>query len=279
MILTTLLAAQAATVDRAVPLNKDARVSVELVCGTVSVVGTSAEELTVKGTVGDDAELKLRSSNSSARITIEKTALTGSEVCTDLEIELPAKARLELVGVSTDLTVRGVYGGLELSTVSGDIDLEDAVCDTEIETVSGDVEVRKQARTLEVETVSGDLDVTEGSATLLFESVSGDLEVSGGPWERVEAESVSGDMTLEGALAKNARIELASHSGELEVALPSDTSAELSATSFSGGIDSDFGSVGGPKYGPGTSLEHTLGSGNGRVELTAFSGRVTVRSR
>ena len=108
MLITTLLAAQAATVDRAVPLNDDARVDIELVCGTVTVTGWNKDELTVRGTVGDDAELKVRASNSSAKITIEKPRLTGNEVCTYLDIELPQKARLDVVGVSTDVTVTGV---------------------------------------------------------------------------------------------------------------------------------------------------------------------------
>ena len=56
-----------------------------------------------------------------------------------------------------------------------------------------------------------------------------------------------------------------------------DASARLRASSFSGSIRSDFGSVKEPEHGPGSSLDATSGSGDGQVKIQTFSGDIEIR--
>ena len=51
----------------------------------------------------------------------------------------------------------------------------------------------------------------------------------------------------------------------------------MRASSFSGSIRSDFGSVKEPEHGPGSSLETTNGSGEGQVKIETFSGDIEIR--
>jgi hypothetical protein len=59
--------------------------------------------------------------------------------------------------------------------------------------------------------------------------------------------------------------------------MPRATSARVHAESFSGDIDSPAGKVHREEHGPGKSLEATLGTGQGRIELESFSGDVRLQ--
>jgi DUF4097 and DUF4098 domain-containing protein YvlB len=66
-------------------------------------------------------------------------------------------------------------------------------------------------------------------------------------------------------------------SGDVRLYLPADASARLNASTFSGSIRSDFGTVREPEHGPGSSLDATAGSGSGQVKLETFSGDIDIR--
>ncbi|MGL4693366.1 MAG: DUF4097 family beta strand repeat-containing protein, partial [Stenotrophomonas maltophilia] len=53
-------------------------------------------------------------------------------------------------------------------------------------------------------------------------------------------------------------------------------SAQLNVKTFSGGIQSDAGQVEKPRYGPGSSLDARLGSGDGDISINSHSGSVRV---
>ena len=105
------------------------------------------------------------------------------------------------------------------------------------------------------------------------------MVVSAGAVQDLEAGTVSGDATLTFAPASHASVKLESMSGDLRVHLPSSVSAHIEATTFSGGIDSDFGKVQTQEMGPGSSLDAQAGAGDARINAQSFSGNIELRKQ
>ena len=88
---------------------------------------------------------------------------------------------------------------------------------------------------------------------------------------------MSGNASFTGALADSGRISAESVSGDIRLTLPKSLSARVHAESFSGSLSAPGVSVSRPKYGPGSSFEHTFGSGSGEIHLETFSGDAELR--
>ena len=130
-----------------------------------------------------------------------------------------------------------------------------------------------------VQTVSGDIVAPQVRQGGDLETVSGRIRLSGGPYAGVTMNTVSGDIDVQGGLAGDGRIEIDSVSGDVSMDLPAALSAQLRVSTFSGSIDSAFGSVVEKRHGPGSSLNSTVGAGRGRIEVQTFSGDVRLRRK
>ena len=251
----TLVFLSPAIADRAVDETRtasaDGDVSVELIAGSVRIIGWDRNEVRVSGTIGDDVE-ELEVSTSSRGVSIEVVLPDDDErdgrrlrdVGADLEIHVPSGSSVETETVSADVSVEGVSGAVEMESVSGDVTIEGAMREAEAATVSGDIRV------------TSDAPLREGE----FASVSGDI------YFRAELES-GGDFSFEAV------------SGDIELRLPANTSADFSVDTFSGRIDNEFGPQAqkDSRYLPSKSLDFTIGSGSADVEVESFSGRVSLK--
>ena len=139
-----------------------------------------------------------------------------------VEVDAPAGCRLEVNGVSADITVHGFTGGQRYQTVSGDMRLTDVAGAIKIEAVSGDVRLAAVGAVgLQVSTVSGDLSLEAPSfVELRASTVSGDVEVDG-RFETAHShaiDTVSGDANL--ALVGGATISVHGLSTVISASLP-----------------------------------------------------------
>ncbi|SDD62717.1 DUF4097 family beta strand repeat-containing protein [Aquimonas voraii] len=268
-------------------LSADARVSVSNVKGSIRVVGGEGSTLRLRGQLGEDAELKLSADDpESVSIEIEYPNSSGwgwgggAGGDTDLQIELPRDARLEVEAVSATVDVRGMNGrSLKISAVSGEVDLRDsAPQQLELETVSGGQRIQTGASELDLESVSGSIEVEASAARRLrAEAVSGDVDVR--LQQRIEElriETVSGAVRASAGPSAGGLLRIETLSGALRLELPADTSARIEAESFSGRIRSPVGEVEREDYGPGSSLDATLGGGESRIRLETFSGAIDL---
>lgn len=274
------------TVDRREPAAADGVVEVELVSGSIEARAWDRDEVEVTGTIGDEVE-ELRIERRGNRLRIEVVlpdrsgSWRGGELDADLILQVPRGSGLEVETVSADVDVGGVGGRIEIETVSGKVALRGAVRDAELETVSGGVSVDGALGELRAATVSGRLRLRGSAESVYAKTVSGDASIELDVLDRVEAQSVSGRLELAGALAAGARVEAQSHSGGLTLTVPGSSSARFSIETFSGDIRNDLGPPARRKgrYGPGKSVEFTVGDGAAQVHLQAFSGSVTLRAR
>jgi hypothetical protein len=291
-LLALLLAAplHAATpVDQTHPLAADAVIEVENVAGRISVRGSPRGDLRITGSLGEGVKgLLVEGDARRLRVKVDYPrsigggwwggGVRGDSV---LELELPQGVQLKVESVSASIDVSGLSGRrVELQSVSGSIDFAGAPAAIEIESVSGDIEVQSQGiREVSLESVSGRLTLT-GSVgeRLSAESVSGTIRLQpDGPLKSLQVSAVSGGIDLRAALAPAGRLSAESLSGALTVVLPRSTSARVQASSFSGAIKSDVGTVEKESFGPGSSLKTTLGEGEGQVRLESFSGTLRLR--
>lgn len=259
----------------------DASIEIECLSGTLEIEAWDRNEVEVRGTIGDDAELLVSGSNDEIEIEIDlpgRRSGRGMDVDANLDIRVPAGARLEVETLSASITVSGVRGAHELDTMSGNVQVTADGAPVEIETVSGRIEVTGAGGSVDVETVNGGVEISGTATDVSVESVSGDVRVETSAIERGDFESVSGALDLRFGLAPKARLSVESYSGNVTLTLPSDVAGSFRVESFSGRIDNDFGAEAErtSEHGPGRQLAFTTGSDGARAAIETFSGNVSL---
>ena len=290
-LILALPAAHAATsFDETRPLNADATVALDNLKGSIEVTVWDKPEIRITGARGEGTEaLLIEGDAADLRVKIKypesgggwfNWGIGGDSGDSQLRVTVPVGVALNVETVSATVDVKGVAGKtLEIDNVSGDVMVDTGAAEIEINTVSGDATVDARSADATVESVSGDIEL-RGALTgrVNIEAVSGRLQLdSSAAAKHVNAGVVSGDIELRSGLQPGGRIQAESLSGDLTLILPAGVSAQLEASSFTGTIRSDKGEVKTEEHGPGSSLEATLGKGDGRIDLETFSGDLTVR--
>jgi hypothetical protein len=291
LLMPNLPVLAATPIDETRPVAADAVIEVGNVAGSIRVRGSDRRDVRITGSVGEGAKgLLVEGDERRLRIRIDYPrggggwggwwggGTHGNSV---LELEVPRGVELKVEAVSAKVDVAGVAGRrVEIDAVSGNVRFEGAPAELEIEAVSGSIEVVAGGiGEVVLETVSGRVGLSGAvGSRLRAESVSGAMRLHPeGALRQLQASAVSGRIEIRTALAPAGRLNAETLSGELDVVLPRNTSAELSASSFSGSIRSDVGSVEKESFGPGSSLKATMGAGDGQVRLESFSGTLRLR--
>ncbi|WP_460764500.1 DUF4097 family beta strand repeat-containing protein [Lysobacter fragariae] len=278
--------AQAATpINETRPLDASGHLQVENVKGRIDVTAWDRDEVKIEGSLGAGVE-KLEISGDRNHLVVKvkypKSGgmgfFTGSDKSepSQLKLMVPRRADLEVDAVSADVDVNGVApADLSIDSVSGDIDVIGAPKDARIDSVSGDLRLTLNSSSVRTESVSGDIQLRgrlDGEVSV--ETVSGDVDVAvhESSLRKLSGNTVSGEMNVTTALAPHGRISLESVSGSLDLRVPATLSAQVSGKSFSGDLSAPGTQIDRPKHGPGSSFEHTYGSGDGEIRLESFSG-------
>ena len=237
------------------------------------------------------------------------------EVIVDYDVTVPRGVEVAIESVSGSVTIEDVDGETSIETVSGDVRLASLPKLEEVDLVSGDLRMTDVGSDddLSVEAISGQITIDGVRAPRLdVSTVSGTLALTRVEARRVDVETVSGTVTFDGPLDADGRYEFESHSGSIRVTVPFGTGFDLEAQSFSGSFrsnamirTSDPGNGSGGffsrrfrrdeaepgnltvtaragefPWGMGTDgrreIDGTVGDGGGRLELSTFSGEMTV---
>ncbi len=276
----------ATPIDEIRPLDPAGRVEIDNLKGRIQVRAWDRNDVGITGSLGDGVE-KLVVEGDRGHLVIKvqyphnvgpwRTDRTGP---TDLRLQVPLRANLDIESVSADIDVVGVApADLDIDTVSGDVVAAAAPGHANIQSVSGDMRLTLNSAEVKVETVSGDLVLRgrlDGEAHA--ETVSGDiaLDSRGERMRRVSVATVSGDADVRVGLADGGEIRGETVSGDLELRLPRSLSARVSGETFSGELDAPGARVEKESFGPGKSFEQRYGSGTGEVHLETFSGDVRL---
>jgi len=290
-LLAALVAAPAAwaatPINQTRPLEARGHVEIDNVKGSIQVRTWDKKEVHVGGSLGKGVEkLTIEGDENDLVIKVEyprRDSGWGRDEKTeptDLVINVPVLAELEIDSVSATVDVVGVAGeSLEIDSVSGDVTVAAAPREAKIEAVSGDLQLTLNTREVTASTVSGDLRLKgKLNGEMSVETVSGNIEAdtNGMRLRRVSASTVSGDVTVRAGLVDGGELKAESVSGDLHLRLPKDTSARASGETFSGDLKAPGATIERPKYGPGASFEQRYGAGNGQIHIETFSGNAEL---
>lgn len=302
-------------VERTVATPATGSVEVSNVAGEIRVVGWDRAEVRVTGTLGRGTE-RLDVTSSGDRVRVEVVIPRGARNVegSDIEVRVPARKSVQVVGVSADVHLSGVTGTVDAQSTSGGVTVNGSPASVravatsgsvaldvntsrvEASSTSGDVTVQGSVReTISAHSVSGDVDVAAPSAEVMAKSVSGnvtlrgaarrlsagtvsgDMEVRGGRVQYGAFESVSGSLRFSGQLEADAAINAQSHSGDVVLELPGGIAARFEVVTFSGDISNGFGSQARRgSYGPGQELRFVTGNGGALITVKTFSGNVEL---
>ena len=195
-------------------------------------------------------------------------SLTSDELKADFEISVPEE---------TELQIRNDKGNVVVVRVSGDMTFETVMADVSLEEVAG---------YLVVKTVSGKLDCVRCAGRIEVNSISGNVRFIQPISPNVRAQTYSGSIFFDGDFLLGGVYVLKNHKGPIEVRYTDSDSFDLRATSIYGKVDQDASLRLKPpaherRVAPGisNSLIGTYNSGAARVELTSFSGTISIRKR
>jgi len=269
-------------------------IQIRNVSGRTIIVGWDQDTINVKGSLGEDVEeLIFTTEGSSAEVRVKVPERhRNMKLQSDLTISVPKRLRVDgntvsggieasgidglrvsLQSVSGGVNVRACSGEIQAHTTSGGIEIHDATKAVDAECVSGGIEIYGTPTVVSAETVSGGVIVEGVQNQVSAESVSGRVRVRGGKLERFSAESISGGVEYEGAMAPGAHFDLSTLSGGIRLLFTEEVSAEFDLSSFSGGIEVDL--PGAPSSGK-KQLSFKVGNGDASVDAEAFSGGVRV---
>lgn len=273
-------------IDQTRSVAADAHIKINNVKGAVHVTAWDQNKVHITGTLGEGAQpLEIEQDGNTLTITVKGPGHKGwfnwnsdsSMGPTVLDVQVPRAVALDVDVVSASADVGGLDGGdIKVNSVSGDVRVDAHSPQVDVDSVSGKVVLSGAMKTTNLQTVSGDILAPQVGDSGHFETVSGNIKVTGGPFAKVDMNTVSGDMELSGGLAPDGRIAAESVSGDVHVSLPPALSAHIEASTFSGSMHTDFGTVVEKEHGPGSSVDSTVGQGNGRIHVETFSGDVRI---
>ena len=276
------LAFGATPIDQTRPLDARGHVEIDNLKGRIQVRGWDRNEVHITGSLGSGVEkLVIEGSGDHLEVRAQYPKQLGAwrgdrTGPTDLVLQVPLRASLDIQSVSADIDVDGVApDDLSVDTVSGDIVVAAAPRHADITSVSGGMRATLNSSDVKVETVSGEA-VLRGrlNGEVHGETVSGKLSIdsAGQALRRLSANTVSGEVDVHTALADGGDIKAETVSGDIHLTLPRSLSARVTAQSFSGSLAAPGARVKKEEYGPGSSLDQRYGSGAGEIHLETFSG-------
>jgi DUF4097 and DUF4098 domain-containing protein YvlB len=276
------LAEAAQNLSKRATVAADVTIDVSNVEGRVDVTAWDRNEVELTAMLESDKDtLEFEATERQVRIKVvqPKDHDKGSEDAI-LTLRIPQGARLSAETVSADIIVAGVLGEQRLESVSGEVRTQAYDAPLRLSTVSGDGAISgtggKAAVT--VESVSGLITASGIRGSFDGEVVSGGLTINLAAAERLNARSISGDIDAEAELMPTARVEMETVSGTIGLTMKPPVHAGFDVESFSGDIDNCFGQKARDKnrYGPGSELSFTQGSGGARVSIRSLSGDITI---
>lgn len=304
-----LAASQLALADSREVVNESRSVSanekiyIEVMSGDITIKAVSGNTFSVSGKLDGKAtgyEFDSKEGFSRFEMTMPRQVNYGrndKKYLADLNIEVPVGSNVEFKGVNGNVKVAGIHGSSQISSVNGEINASDLRNIVKLNTVNGEIKLRAASGNIELSSVNGKIDDEGSSGRLRYEVVNGKVKAKSQA-EEVNISTVNGDAELELTGTKqlklstvngeieaelqgvtNPRIIGSSVSGDIELKLASNTNARVEIKASAGGsIDNKLSNdkATKAKYGPSRSLQFTLGSGDGSVELTTVSGDIKL---
>ena len=270
-------------VDETLSVQSNGIVEIHNVRGKIRIVGWDKDKVQVKGELDDLAEKLIFETKGKAtivRIKMPKRNINRGDG-TDLVINIPRSNAVDFNGVSTDLLIESVKGGVDVRSVSGDVDMIKVSKQLFANVVSGDITLKESSGAAKLETVSGDIKGGLDSASVMTNSVSGEITLHLKKFDEVRASTVSGDIWVSGHLNDSGKIRMSSVSADVTLAFNNEINARANISTGPGGdIKNNLTSDKVKELFPSQQrLEMTLGDGSGSIKIGTVNGSVTLKRK
>ena len=269
-------------IDQTRGLDPHGRIEIDNLKGRIQVRAWPRNEVHISGSLGAGVEkLVVEGDRDHLVVRVQYPKQIGAwrgdrTGPSDLVLQVPLRADLDIRAVSADVDVDGVAPGhLGIDTVSGKVVAAAAPRHADIHSVGGELRVTFNSADVKVQTVSGDVALGGRlNGQVHAKTVSGKLSVdsTGERMRWLSIGTVSGDVSVRGALADEGRIQSKSVSGDIHLHLPRSLSARVNGQSFSGALRAPGATIRKETFGPGSSFEQRYGNGSGEIRIETFSG-------
>lgn len=262
--------------------------------GDYARIGSTSGDLEIAGIKG-----RLDASSSSGTIRAHDTG-PAMVSATSGDVTLTgASGNSDAHSSSGNVTLERVRGDVLASSSSGNVRVFDVTGNARLKSMSGEVIADKITGSITASSISGGVRLTGGTESIEAHSTSDDVVIRGATGRidagsvsgnvrmydvvssEVDAGSTSGDIEYYGSLNDGGSYTFESLSGNVKIAVPPQNCGfNLSASTFSGEIDTDFEIkvTGLRSSGGNRRLEGVSGKGCARLKAKSFSGNVTIRS-
>lgn len=263
-------------------MQPEGRLTLDAQGGHYRIVGHDADQLTVRGRLGADAEsVDISGDDNAWKIRVRPAAnnATDTDATSELTIRIPAGTSLEVTTIEGRLELDGLSPDLvRIETVSADVRGQRLAANrVHIESISGRLGIAdSRAEEVRVRSLSGDIELRQVQGRIHARSVAGNIDLEQIDLAALDAEVVSGRVQARINPRPGALIRARSHTGALDLVLPMQTGLDLHASSHSGDINSEFGGQMESRNGLNRRLRHRNGDGAVRAELASFSGPIFV---
>lgn len=297
-----------APIDETRAVGADTVISVDLLNGELTVVGSDRAEFHISGELSDDAVgYRLVDRDNGLHFEEEREARVCTGIGRDcgagegarLTLEVPRNGILRVEGTNLDVDVRdlernteiklingaiaatNLKGVVKLNTVNGEIRSRGLDGRISLETVNGSIDDRDSSGTLiEYQTVNGDIESNTRAERIRLDNVNGEIELMLSNIDELQASTVGGEMEIIATLNTLAQVELSSVNGDIELAVPTTTSANfVISTSVGGRIENELSSdkpVRRDRFVNSSDLNFTLNGGTAQVRINTVSGDITL---
>lgn len=254
----------------------------------IKVVATSVRQLELQGGGASPAQRVEVVLSNAPKASQDEALVCDCRAVSDLEINVPRGATVEIKTRSGDIEVSQVAVA-RINNTSGDISLSNVAKGVEAQTISGDISLSDSGGRIILNTVGGDVEAsnirtTEASDDFKAHSTSGDISLDDVAQARLSANTTSGMITMTGRLAQRGNYDLNTFSGDVVLNIPSNSSFKLNARAQQGTINTDFAikssnDEDSQNLLEGRRLTGTVGSGDATVTINTFNGTVRLQKR
>ncbi|MGH7645222.1 MAG: hypothetical protein ACREMR_06510, partial [Gemmatimonadales bacterium] len=157
LIATTATAAAQQRVDRGWPLAGDhVRLWIPVARGAITISGWDRDSVAVTGSLTAGTGMLDGAGNGQVvKLGLQSPAGAVPAGGAELQVRVPHRARVTVLGGGASIAVAGIDGWLDLEATTGDIRISGSPEDVRAETLSGAVEIRGGTGRTRVKTVSG----------------------------------------------------------------------------------------------------------------------------
>ena len=269
-----LWAASPETIEKSIETNGEPDIHVTNLRGQVAVHGWEKSNVHALCIISSprvevDAE-GMPKTGKAARIefrthTVEQ-ASPSSEDSADCTLHVP---------VASNLDIRNRLGVVEVSNIEGE--------HARVESTDGKITAIDVSSHLITRSLGGDIEVIRPRGRVEAFSITGNLKFVEPASKSLRGNTNSGRITYQGDFMATGDYILSTYGGEIDVALPPSASFDLMAKSVKGKVENVFTLTptrhSSAPFPSGNSLFGTHNTGNARVELTSYTGRIRVRQQ